>query len=72
MRPIQVECVHRSDDRASGIVKMEGVLPVTWTAINSESSWYVILNTKWTGAQTELRFVLTAIENAIEPKVQAA
>lgn len=67
-----VECIYRDEDRASGVVRTDKNLPIPWTAIRSNGTWYAVINAQWEGDRTPLRLVLDSIKNLLEEKAAAA
>jgi hypothetical protein len=63
-----VRYIYRTDEKAGGVVRMDGVPEVQWTALRSEGKWYVVIHSDLNfgdGAEPSLKFLLNMIQNSL-------
>ncbi len=62
-----VEYLYRNDDRAGGVLRMEGYPEIQWTAIQSDRRWYVLIHSDVEESATlSLKCVLNMIQNSLK------
>lgn len=61
-----VEYLYKTQERAGGVLKIEGSPEIQWTAIQSEGKWYVVIHSDVREDQdVSLKCVLNMIQNSL-------
>jgi hypothetical protein len=73
MRPESVEVFFRDEERASGVMLVNGANRIPWTAIKGPGiAWYIVLHGEIdTGDAALYRLFMSAIQNRLELKKAA-
>jgi hypothetical protein len=63
-----IQYIYRTDEKAGGVVRMNGVPEVQWTALRSEGRWYVVIHSDLSfsdRAEPSLKCLLNMIQNSL-------
>jgi len=69
---MMVEFLHRSEDRAGGILRFEGEETIHWSAIQNRGKWYILIhNDIKDDSKLSLKCILNMIQNSLKYKKAA-
>lgn len=69
-----VQYKYRTDEKAGGVVSLEGVPEVQWTALRADSKWYVLIHSDHDiddRGEFSLKCLLNMIQNSLKYKLAA-